>query len=172
VIDSFMQSLSIIQRILSEPVISSGLLERSLVVVSPPALPEDLDALEERLPRKLSLFHRQFLLSWDGLDLEVIRFFGVAQQAAGIMSLSRAQSLLPPGHPGWIAVASDPAGFLYAEDEQGAIWSIDHDSEGVIKVAPSLDQFIATYLFGQDAAKFGGDSWHDDLVTHGILPAS
>ncbi len=167
-----MQSLNIIQRILSEPVISSGLLARSLVVVSPPALPEDLDALEERLPRKLSLFHRQFLLSWDGLDLEVIRFFGASKAAGGITLLSKAQLLLPPGHSGWIAFASDPSGFLYAEEEQGAVWSIDHDGGSVVKVAPSLDEFITNYLFGLDAAKFGGESWYDDLVTHGILPKS
>jgi hypothetical protein len=49
-----MHSFDTIKRILSEPVVSSGLLVRDLIVVSPPATPAQLAALEQSLPRRLS----------------------------------------------------------------------------------------------------------------------
>ena len=167
-----MQGIDIIKRILSEPVISSGLLARDLIAAGPPASSDGVATLERRLPRRLSRFHRQLLLTWDGLDLDVVRFFGVSPVRDGGASLLDAQSLVPVGHPSWIAFASDPAGFLYAEDEHGVIWSIDHDGGEAARAASSLDEFICSYIFGTRAAEFGGDSWHDDLVTYGVLPAA
>ncbi|MEI2724044.1 MAG: SMI1/KNR4 family protein [Verrucomicrobiota bacterium] len=167
-----MQGIDTIKRILSEPVISSGLLVRDLVAARPPATSDGVATLEQRLPRRLSEFHRQLLLTWNGLDLDVVRFFGASPVRDDGTSLLDAQSLVPAGHPDWVALASDPAGFLYVEDEHGVIWSIDHDGGEVARAASSLDEFICSYIFGTRAAEFGGDSWRDDLVTYGVLPAA
>jgi SMI1/KNR4 family protein SUKH-1 len=167
-----MHCFDTIKRILSEPLVSSGLLMHDLIVVSPPATATQLAALERSFHRPLSEQHRQLLLMWDGLNLDVVRFFSASASRSGITSLLDAQALIPSAHPSWIAVASDPAGFLYAEDENGSVWSIDHDGGGQTRVAACLDEFIGGYVFGERAAEFGGESWRDDLVTHGLLPAA
>jgi hypothetical protein len=168
-----MNSLNLIKRILSEPVLSSGLLIREFVVSSPPATPEQISALENTLPRQLSELHRRLLLTWNGLNLDVVRFFAAPPARSGVRLLPESQSLIPASaHPSWIAVASDPDGFLYAEDESGAVWSIDHDGGEETRLAFSLDEFIGSYIFGERAAEFAGESWRNDLVTHGLLPAA
>jgi hypothetical protein len=167
-----MRSLATIKCILSEPVASSGLLARDLVIQSLPATMAQLSAVERDLPRKLSEFHRRFLLAWNGLDLDVVRFFAAPPAYGCIATLTEGQALLPRARSNWIAVASDPAGFLYAEDEQGAIWSIDHDGGSERRVASSLDDFISSYIFGDRSVEFGGEPWRLDLETHGILPAT
>ena len=124
------------------------------------------------MPRRLSELHRQLLLAWNGLDLEVVRFFAAPPARIGITPLPKAQALIPSAHPSWIAVASDPAGFLYTEDERGSVWSVDHDGGAEKRLASSLDEFIGGYIFGERSAEFGGESWHSDLVTHGVLPVT
>jgi hypothetical protein len=167
-----MHSLDTIKRIFSEPIVSSGLLVRELIVVSPPATLVQLETLGGSLPRQLSDFHRQLLLMWNGLDLDVVRFHGVPPARSGIRSLLDAQVLVPSTHPSWIAVASDPAGFLYAEDEHGWIWSLDHDGGAETRLVASLDEFIGGYIFGRRAAEFGGEAWLADLVTYGVIPTA
>lgn len=162
-----MRSLATIKILVSEPVVSSGLLIST--VVPSAATATQISQFESTLPRKLSVSHRQLLLTWNGLDLDVVRFFAAPPAVDGITSIPDAQVLVPSKHPRWIAVASDPAGFLYAEDEQGAVWSIDHDGGSEAQVASCLDEFIAEYVFGSRADEFGGASWRNELVACGIL---
>jgi hypothetical protein len=163
-----MQCIDTIKRILSEPIASSGLLVQELIVTSPPASMEQLQLLEGKLPRQLSVFHRELLLNWNGLDLDVVRFFG-SGDPHGVATLLDSQSIIHQMHAHWIVIGSDSAGFLYAEDDCGAIWSIDHDGGATQCVANSLDEFISDYIFGKRAADFGGESWYDDLVAYGVV---
>lgn len=167
-----MRSLDIIRRIVSEPLVSSGLLIREFIIVSPPATQIQVVALEGALPRKLSESHRRLLLTWNGLNLEVVRLLGAPPVWEGVDPIPKWQKLIPPRHSLWIAIGTDPAGFLYAEDEDGSVWSIDHDGGAETRLAFSLDEFIGVYIFGTRAAEFGGDSWRDDLVTYGVLPTA
>jgi len=166
---NYKRSLEIIGRIVSEPVLSSGLLSRESILASPPASLAQLAALEGVLPRRLSESHRQLLLTWNGLNLDVVRLLGAPPVCDGIDPLPQWQTLIPSTHPSWIAIGTDPAGFLYAQDERGKIWSIDHDGGTEKRLSSSLDEFLGDYVFGKRAAEFGGESWRDDLVTHGIL---
>lgn len=122
-----MHSLDIIRRIVSEPLVSSGLLIREFIIVSPPAKLVQVAALEGTLPRKLSESHRRLLLTWNGLNLEVVRLLGAPPVREGVDPIPKWQRVIPPRHSLWIAIGTDPAGFLYAEDEDGSVWSIDHD---------------------------------------------
>lgn len=139
-------------------------------VVPPPATAVQISELESTLPRELSESHRRLLLTWNGLDLDVVRFFAAPPASEGITPLPDAQTLIPSKHLRWIAVASDRAGFVYAEDEHGSISSIDHDGGSETQVAPCLDEFITRYVFGDRAYEFGGTSWRDELASCGVLP--
>ncbi|MFS2205189.1 MULTISPECIES: SMI1/KNR4 family protein [unclassified Variovorax] len=150
-----------------ENVLASGVLTKALVHL--PTVGADNDALKElsaRLNRSLSMMHEQILKKWDGINLDVIRIYGVTSNVLGVKKIITSQSFSPA--PDAIVFADDPTGFLYAEAQNGEVLSIDSSSGEVEEKARNIDDFFTRLVFGKDAAEFMGDQWLEDLRASGI----
>ena len=166
-----MNATEAISRLVSEPVRSSGLFsDATLVVPTTGASESQLRGVYAQVGRALSKSHASVLASWNGLDLEVIRLFGVPPVPSGIRSLTAWSAV--PAPSGWLAFGSDPAGFLYFEDPEGTVHSFDHDGGTWTRIAPSLDAFISEIVFGPAAATFGGEKWLEALRNSGVVAAA
>ena len=150
-------------------VLDSGVLMPSLLYVPAEGASAEMIAEEERaLGRRLSPKHQAVLRRWNGINLEVLRMYGCGDTPPQVGRLSENQGL-----DAWrvvgTAVGSDPAGFLYVEDDVGNILSLDHDGGAIKKVAADLDDFFGRFVFGEDAHLFGGDDWKEELRSLGML---
>lgn len=159
-----MNGVAVIEKVLQSPLLSPGL------TLVPPDGATDAELAEEEglLPRPLSEQHRRLLHRWNGIDLEVIRFFGCGQAIEGIGRLSTAQ-LKPDSGDGLLVVGSDPSGFIYLETSMGRIYSFDTDGGDLDEDAAGLDDFIGRVVFGKDAASFGGEDWLEALRSAGLV---
>jgi hypothetical protein len=158
-----MSAILKIRRLLEPDVRTSRLLDPELTVIpTSGASSEAIQAVETVLPRPLSTGHRELLLTWNGLNLDVLRVFGVPPTAPGILDLLSFQQLVPPGR-GYIAIGNDPSGFLYFEHPSGLVSSFDHDGGTVSAVAVSVHDFIDNFVFGQGADRFLGREWLEEL---------
>ena len=92
-----------------------------------------------------------------------IRFFGVGSVVRGIPKLSEQQNTFDSSE-NFVFVASDPAGFAYAENNEGHIYSFDHDGGTVEMICKNFDTFVIDYLFGKDSNKFMGGEWQEQIV--------
>jgi hypothetical protein len=149
-----------------ERALASGLLMPELIFVPDRGASSDEFAQEEqRLGRPLSASHRALLARWNGLDLEVLRFYGCG--ACGeVDNLSARQEPRPEGD-GVVVVGSSPAGFVYAEDANG-ILSLDSKTMAVKRVAADLDDFVGRLVFGADASAFAGEEWAAEVRNAGL----
>jgi len=151
-------------------VLHSNLLIKELTVI--PRKGASLDEIEEEenfTIRPLSPQHRELLQTWNGIDLDVIRFYGCGEMEHTLKSLRDQQIFLPGAIQKGIIIGSDPSGFLYIEDEKGSISYFDVDGGEILKIAFSLDDFICNYLFGTRAKEFGGEEWEMELKEHNII---
>lgn len=124
---------------------------------------------EAQLPRALSAEHRSVLKRWNGVNLDVLRIHGCeGTNEAAIGSLARRQLDLVDQVGGAIAFASDPAGFVYVESDDGTVYSIDSDGGAVETLASSIGDFLERVVFGPDAAQFYGDDWLGELRDAGL----
>lgn len=146
-----------------ETVLSSGLLIKELTYIPlQGASLDELINLDTNLIRPLSQPHKDILQKWNGLNLDVIRIFGATPTSGELKGLTEVQdTVLARG--GNIVFADDPAGFMYVEDIEGGIWSIDIQSDNKSLVSQNMDDFFKSYLFGSKASAFGGESWIDEL---------
>ena len=150
-----------------DAVLASGVLNGNLVVLPPNgATSEELAAAEQELGRPLSDTHRAILRRWNGIDLDVIRLYGVGVVVPGIRPLVAAQ-LNWETLPG-LVIGSDPAGFVYLEGADGQALVYDTDGGGVKAVASDLDELFSRYVFGCNAATFGGAEWLAELQRAGL----
>lgn len=160
--------MGIIEKI--QMVIDSSLLSRSLVYVpnfgASDAMLEDAERV---LGRKLSLFHRELLKKWNGLDLDIIRFYGCGCNPGPHGSLAENQFELPEVFSSGLVIGSDPAGFLYVEDETGQIFMIDSEGGEISYLATSLNEFICSYVFGERGHEFAGEGWLTELEHNNLL---
>jgi hypothetical protein len=129
----------------------------------------EMIAEEERaMGRRLSPQHVAVLRRWNGLDLEVLRLYGCGDLPPRIRRLAENQRL-----DGWevegTVIGSDPAGFMYVEDDAGNILSLDHDGGDIKILAADIDDFFGRLVFGEDAHLFAGDDWKEELRSHGLL---
>jgi hypothetical protein len=144
--------------------LSAELLIRALVVIpSSGAKIEEINAEESKIGLPLSNSYRLFLQRWNGLNLDIMRFFGAGNVVRGIPKLSEQQNVLDSSEE-FIFIASDPAGFVYAENREGHIYSFDHDGGDVEVICQSFDTFVVDYLFGKDSNKFMGDEWQEKIT--------
>jgi hypothetical protein len=144
--------------------LSAEILISSLVVIpSSGAKIEDIDAEELKIGLSLSGSYRSFLQRWNGLNLDVIRFFGVGNVVHGIPRLSEKQQIFDSAG-NFIFIVNDPAGFALAENREGHIYSFDHDGGEIEMVCKNFDTFVIDYLFGKDSNKFMGEEWQGQVV--------
>ena len=163
-----MSAVTKIRRLLAPEMLAKRLISASLSVIPSNGVQEaGLRRLESQLPRALSMQHRALLSTWNGLNLDVIRIFGVEPVADRIPELIENQTLVPEGS-GNIAFGSDPSGFLYFEDAAGSVLSFDHDGGEVKLVASCIDEFIDDIVFGPRADSFMGEDWLIELRGAGL----
>jgi len=168
--------MGFIERI--KEVIESGVLLEDLMTI-PLAGATDMmiDEEENVLPRPLSKYHRAFLQSWNGADMDKIRVHGVGKTEEFIKPLSRE-------HQEWdeiidevarklenkvILFADDPAGFMYFELENGPIIQLDTDGGATEVIAENMSDFFLNYLFGKRANEYAGDDWLQELIDAKIV---
>ena len=150
-------------------VLRSGLLEPALTqVASNGASHAQIEAFEHAANRTLSAAHRTILLTWNGLDLDVLRLAGIPPVESGLTSLHDLANIAPLLADD-LPFGSDPCGFIYFERQDLSVWSWDHDGGSLKPLGSDIDDFICRIVFGSGAAAFGGSDWLDDLHRHGVL---
>ena len=115
------------------------------------------------LGRRISSQHRQLLERWNGIGLEVIRFFGCGNTTGEVGRLSDFQVDFDFAIEGAIIIASDAAGFAYLEAKDGPVYSFDTDGGDVKELANNIDDFVDRVIFGLDAAQFAGEDWFAEI---------
>lgn len=174
-------------------VLASGVLEDELCEVpTRGATAEEIAAEEQLVGRKFCPDHVALLKSWNGIGLEVIRFFGCGKDAAERGRLG--DFTLEQDDPDqMIIIGSDPAGVVYLQAKDGGIWMFDaegavgenedseasdledledddSDLEGETElVAHSLDEFLENLVFGPEADQFIDEDWKADLQAAGVF---
>jgi len=153
-----------------ENVLRSGLLTPELLIVpSRGATRSEIRVEESLLGKTLSSEHKELLCRWNGVGLEVVRFFGCGEGTNEVGRLSELQVDLGPAAPGALVVGADASGYVYAQDSGGAVHSMDTDGGTVKRLADDLDDFVGRVVFGRDAASFAGDEWLQELKAAGIV---
>lgn len=153
-----------------EKVLSSGvLIPEMLVIPDFGATESEIHEEESNLPRQLSHSHKSLIKKWNGMNLDLIRIYGCGKVHPELNRLSERQSGVLSEGVGNIVFADDPAGFMYAEKNDGSILSVQVSTGEVRDVAKNIDDFFVRLVFGKDARDFGGDEWVEELVDAGIL---
>ena len=160
-----MSAVDTIRRVLKTNVLLQGL----VAVPEKGASEAEISGEEARLARPLSAQHRAVLQEWNGLNLDVIRFYGCGENVGKGMRLVNHQEGVGLLVEGGICVGSDPSGFAYIEDAVGQIYSYDHDGGELKLEIQNLDDFVDRYVFGRGAASFGGEEWLEELRAAGLI---
>ena len=160
--------MNIINKI--EDVLISGILNKNLTVVpNKGASIEEINKEEKSLSRVFSQQHRNLLKKWNGIDLEVISFYGCNEPEDTLECLRNNQELLPSAISKRIIIGSDPAGFIYIEDESGKFFLLDTDGGEIAEIASSIEDLICNYVFGKRAKEFGGEEWEQELRDNKLI---
>ncbi|WP_182871536.1 hypothetical protein, partial [Stieleria mannarensis] len=112
--------------------------------------------------------HREMLQEWNGIGLEIIRFFGCGTNAEEIGRLGE-YVVHNSDMPGVITIGSDASGFAYLEDLSGAVYSLHTGEHRLDLVASDLEEFVCDVVFGSRAEQFAGTDWMDELKEHGLV---
>jgi len=156
-------------------VINSGILESGF-----PRIPSNgaseamIKKEEEKLPRKLSLQHKEFLKNWNGANLDFIRVLGTHPVESEFMEeLAKEnkewEDVKKEVGENSIYFANDITGFMYFELEDGSIVYLDTDGGEIKKVADDMNDFFLNYIFGKRADEYGDTEWLDELKEAGII---
>lgn len=141
-------------KILIEKVINSGVLIKELIdMPRGGASNKDLEASEARIGTKIDGGLKELLRSYNGANLDVIRFYSCDRLEATKHGL---------------LFADDPSGFIYYIDDSGVVICEDTDGGNINEIASSVTDFIHSYLFGKRSAEFAGKEYHRDLIKAGI----
>jgi hypothetical protein len=149
-----------------EKALRSGVLISELVrVPAIGATESELVAEESSVGRTFSPQFRALLRRWNGINLDVLRFYGCK---GAITSAVREVQFSELSQNNLLGIGSDPSGFAYCEDQKGAVCSFDTDGGDISYLARDLDDFIARLVFGSDSELFGGPDWADKLKKAGF----
>ncbi|MEM1060659.1 MAG: SMI1/KNR4 family protein [Verrucomicrobiota bacterium] len=153
-----------------EKALAANLLTSDLIKVPGIGASSVLIQKEERLlGRPLLPEHRRLLQRWNGIDLEVVRFYGCGEGTDEVLRLSAARSEMVVGIEGCLEIGSDAAGFVYIQGSNGSVYELDSDSGDYEFVAVGIDDFVGRLVFGSDAAQFAGDEWYLELKKAGMV---
>jgi hypothetical protein len=145
---------------------SSLLHERLYFFSEHGASDEEIENAERSFGYKLDKYYKQILKKWNGLDLHFLRIFSVSESETEVPNIFSNQD---EDLPNMLAFGSDPAGFLYLFDKNGAVYTFDYDGGGLEVTADNLEDFICNYAFGPRAAEFAGEEWLQELKDAGIV---
>jgi hypothetical protein len=129
----------------------------------------DINIAEANLQRPLSDQHKTLLRRWNGIGLDVIRIYGCGNSNKSISDIVKRQHGLLSEYKGYICFADDPAGIMYAESDNGQIFSAHATDISIKKIADNIDDLISNLIFGKRAALFAGEEWVDELKEAGLL---
>jgi len=160
-----MPAVSTISKILSSTVLSDEL----TIVPTSGASEEEIAAEEAILERQLSARHRALLEEWNGIDLEVVIFFGCGPNAGEVGRLADFKIDFNLGIKEPLVIGSDASGFVYLEANDGRIYCLNTDGRDVEEFALDFDDFVDRVVFGDDAEQFAGDEWLQELRHNGLL---
>ena len=133
---------------------------------------------EDKLPRPLSTYHKNFLNTWNGANLDFIRVYGVHEVENTFLKELGAE------HQEWqeiidevankvekkvILFADDISGFMYFELENGSILELDTDGGDTEIISKDMSDFFLNYLFGERANEYSGDDWLQELKDAKII---
>ncbi len=150
-------------------------ISKNLSTVPEKGATEDQIMKEEAyLSRPFTSQHRTFLKKYNGLNADMINFYGCGNDLKkGISKITEwqfdkydeeNQDLLQ-----YLIVADTPSGQMILEDKNGEIYIFAYDGLPIEKTASSLEDFICNYVFGKRAAEFAGDEWFDEVKAAGLL---
>lgn len=160
-----MRAVTVIEKAIS----SNVLLEDMTVIPRLGSNDSDIQREEFFLPRPLSNKHVALLKKWNGINLDVIRLYGCGNVHEELKSLSSCQTGVLSELEGNVVFGDDPAGFMYAEKDDGTILSVQTSSGEIKEIAQNMDDFFERLIFGKDARKFAGKDWEEELVDAKIL---
>jgi hypothetical protein len=159
-----MNAVETIERVIHSDLLSRNLTEFPVRGATEPEIAEE----EERLGTRLCADHVTLLRRWNGITLDVIRFYGCGSSCT-VGRMADLQ-MVPDELAGEAtAVGSDPAGFVYLQSNDGRIFSLDTDGGGVKFLAASIDDLVCRLVFGSDAESFAGIDWLNELRHAGIV---
>lgn len=160
-----MTSINTIKKILE----SNILLPELIIIPGYGATEGEIHEEEIRLGRELRSEHIAILRQWNGIALDVIRFFGCGASTGKIGRLCDFQIPINFDVLGAIVVGSDASGFVYVQSGDGLIFSLDTDGGKFKMLAKNLDDFIGRVVFGPDADSFAGEDWLNELREAGVV---
>ncbi|WP_428001387.1 hypothetical protein [Acidovorax sp.] len=151
-----------------DKIIQSGILNRDLSEIPKNGADfTQLAELDNGLPRAISKMHKQILVAWDGLNLEIIRIYGAGLSVASVKRLIESQRYAVTED--MIVFADDPAGFIFMEGGDGSVYSLDSKTSNFERIAFNLEEFFADKVFGKDAEEFMGDYWFGRLKDFNLV---
>jgi hypothetical protein len=160
-----MSGVKTITRVLDSELLCADLIIVPVSGATPAAIADE----ETKLGRRISPKHRALLEQWNGLGLEVIRFFGCGDETGEIGRLADFQIDVASGIEGALVIGSDASGFVYLEASDGRVVSFDTDGGTVKEIARDIDDFIDRVIFGADASQFAGHDWLEEIRDCGLL---
>ena len=145
------------------------LLPELTIVPTRGATDDELQAEESLLGRRFCEDHALLLKAWNGIALEVVRFFGCGVLARDVGRLLDLQLKAVDIAAGAIVIGSDASGFVYFQLCDGRVFTMDTDGGEIEESASNLDDFVERLVLGPDAALFAGQDWLDQLRTASIV---
>lgn len=153
-----------------ERVIDSGILIEELTVIPVSGATDEMILGEEKkLPRSLSAQHKDILRRWNGINMDIVRLYGCGAVENELSRLSDRQTGVLSEIEGNIVFGDDPAGYMYAEANDGRILSVDTSSSEIKEVADNMDKFFTELVFGVSAKEFAGEEWQQELINAGLI---
>jgi len=143
-----------------EKVLNSDLLDKDLIDVPGPSIDLQIKEEENKLSKNISSEYKLFLQNYNGLNLDIIRLYGVGVTDKCIRNLSDTKNDLELEG---IIIGDDPAGFYYIQNISGQIYSCDSKSYNIKCLANSFSSFISDVVFGENADEFAGEEWKSEL---------
>lgn len=149
-------------------------IESKILISGLPFIPERGATLDEikqeelQISRNFSTYLKTFLEKWNGIDLDVIQIYccGITSNRIYRIADEQFEELISKG---LITIGSDSAGFVYLESEKAEIYSFDTDGGEIVFQAENLEVFFTDLVFGQNADKFLGKKWKEELQTYNLL---
>ena len=165
-----MKYLEVIKSLISPEILSSELFIREFVrVPKSGANDAEIKIAETKIKNSIAEQYKVFLKTWNGIGLDMLRFYGVGSCEEGIRNIESNQIIGVSNPENYVAFASDAAGFVYLHNDIGVIYELDTDGGEIGRLADDFDEFVTSYLFGERSVEYMGKEWVDELRQAGVI---